>query len=319
MVTHSNRGKMKLKQFFIEYFNMNRMQQSGTIVLIFLIIVVSLLPRFVARYNANRSQPDFARFDSLMANYEPLPVATSEPVTHARNIDTVFTFDPNTATYDDFLCMGLSEKISANIVKYRKSGGKFRTPDDFARIYGINDSIYSRLKPYISIAAKAPSESQRQTAKKKYPDGKKTGKTTKPAYEPKELLIVELNSADSAQLVALRGIGSVLARRIIAYREMLGGFHSVEQLREIRNLSPETYANLFPQFTIDAAKIVKIDLNNFKYKQLSGHPYMSVAQLNSIMNYKKLMGNFKAVNDLLQYKLIDTLTYEKISPYLEVR
>lgn len=309
---------MKLKQFFIEYFSMNRMQQSGTMVLIVLIIVVALLPRIVARYNANRNQPDFARFDSIMANYEPLVNEPDSRQTDTKIADTIFTFDPNTATYDDFLSMGLSERISANIVKYRNSGGKFRTPNDFARIYGINDSIYSRLKPYISIAANSQNYTK-QSTKKKYADNKRQEKYDRIVYEPKELLIVELNSADSAQLVALRGIGKVLAHRIIAYREMLGGFYSVEQLREIKSLPPETYANLYTQFTIDTSRISKINLNNFQYKQLSRHPYMPVAQLNSITNYKRLMGNFRSVSDLLKYKLVDTLTYEKISPYLEVK
>lgn len=309
---------MKLKQFFIEYFSMNRMQQSGTMVLIVLIIVVALLPRIVARYNANRNQPDFARFDSIMANYEPLVNEPDSRQADTKIADTIFTFDPNTATYDDFLSMGLSERISANIVKYRNSGGKFRTPNDFARIYGINDSIYSRLKPYISIAANSQNYTK-QSTKKKYADNKRQEKYDRIVYEPKELLIVELNSADSAQLVALRGIGKVLAHRIIAYREMLGGFYSVEQLREIKSLPPETYANLYTQFTIDTSRISKINLNNFQYKQLSRHPYMPVAQLNSITNYKRLMGNFRSVSDLLKYKLVDTLTYEKISPYLEVK
>ncbi len=309
---------MKLKQFFIEYFSMNRMQQSGTMVLIVLIIVVALLPRIVARYNANRNQPDFARFDSIMANYEPLANEPDSRQADTKIADTIFTFDPNTATYDDFLSMGLSERISANIVKYRNSGGKFRTPNDFARIYGINDSIYSRLKPYISIAANSQNYTK-QSTKKKYADNKRQEKYDRIVYEPKELLIVELNSADSAQLVALRGIGKVLAHRIIAYREMLGGFYSVEQLREIKSLPPETYANLYTQFTIDTSRISKINLNNFQYKQLSRHPYMPVAQLNSITNYKRLMGNFRSVSDLLKYKLVDTLTYEKISPYLEVK
>lgn len=310
---------MKLKRFFIEYFSMNRMQLSGTMVLIFLIIFVSLLPRLVANYKANRSQPDFARLDSIVANYVPLDKAPVLQQSKTDIPDTVFMFDPNTATYDDFLCLGLSERISANIIKYRNSGGRFKTPTDFAKIYGISDSVYSRLEPYINIAAKTPAESKKQTAKKKYTDSKKSEQSARPAYEPKEKPIVELNSADSAQLVALRGIGSVLARRILTYREMLGGFYSVEQLREIRNMPPETYASLYPQFTIDTAKIVKIDLNDFKYKQLSSHPYLAITQLNAIMSYKRVQGKFNAVDDLLKYKLVDTLTYEKLSPYLEVR
>ena len=303
---------MSLKKFFSEYFCMNRMQQSGTIVLIFLIIAVSVVPRFIAYYQANRSMPDFAKFDSIIASYEALELPKEIPAT--IRTDTVFMFDPNTATYEDFLCLGLSEKISSNIIKYRKSGGSFRKSDDFARIYGINDSIYSRLKPYINIVDK-PVQTPKKQSERKQADNKKK-KPADSVYVSRELAIVELNSADSAQLVALRGIGSVLARRIMTYRDMLGGFYSVEQLREVRNLPPETYASLHQQFVIDTSAIVRINLNDFKYKQLSGHPYMSVAQLNSILNYKKLMGKFNAVSDLLKYKLVDSVTYEKISPYL---
>ena len=307
---------MKLKQFFIEYFTMNRMQQSGTLVLIFLIIVVALLPRFVARYNANRNQPDFARFDSIMANYEPLVDEADSRQADTKIADTIFTFDPNTATYDDFLSIGLSERISANIVKYRQSGGKFKKPDDFAKIYGITDSVYNRLRPYIYIMVSEDAGKPQKTYGKK--TKRNSAKPSETTYsQPKEQPMVELNTADSAQLDALRGIGPVLARRIITYREMLGGFYSVEQLREIRSLPSETYASLYEQFYIDTTKITKIDLNDFKYKQLSRHPYMSVTQLNSIMNYKKLMGKFESVSDLQKYKLIDTLTYDKISPYLE--
>ncbi len=307
---------MKIKRFFIEYFTMNKMQQSGTIVLLCLIIIVALLPRFVAFYKSNRHQPDFAKFDSIMASYEPMPAESyaQQPPKVAVVPDSIFTFDPNTATYDDFLCLGLSERISANIVKYRKSGGTFKTPADFSKIYGITDSVYAALLPYIKIttAAKPAAKTKRATASKSTKP-----ETKKSRYQPAELPVVELNTADSAQLDALRGIGPVLAKRIITYREMLGGFHTVEQLREIRNLSAETYADLYIQFTIDSSKIRKIDLNNFEYKELKRHPYMPVAQLNSIMNYLRLMGRFKSVDELLKHKLVDTLTYQKISPYLE--
>ena len=307
---------MKLKQFLSEYFSMNRMQQRGTIVLICLIIAAVLAPLFVAYYRTKNNMPDFAKFDSIIANYEPIevsPIAGSAPKVSA---DTVFAFNPNTITYEDLLCLGLSEKISANIVKYRKSGGTFRKPDDFARIYGITDSIYSRLKPYIVIEEKTTRQSTPKYAPKQSGNRKNANKSADSVPVSRPLLIVELNSADSAQLVALRGIGSVLARRIITYRDMLGGFYSVEQLREVRNLPTETYASLLHQFVIDTAAIVRINLNDFKYKQLSGHPYMSVAQLNSIMNYKKLVGKFNSVSDLLKYKLVDTITYDKIAPYL---
>lgn len=294
---------------------MNKTQQCGSIVLICLIVVTIVLPRLVSYYKQNNSQPDFSKFEEMKNNIveyqEPEAAKQSE-----TEIDTIFTFDPNKASYDDFVCLGLSEKIAANIVKYRKAGGRFAKPEDFSKIYGITDSVYERLSPYISIPQGTSHVAKNANQKKKkrthiynnsMPSKEKSGMT---------LSVVELNSADSAQLDALRGIGPVLAKRILAYRELLGGYYSVEQLREIRNLSDETYADLFMQFSVDTAQISKIDINNFTYKQLSKHPYMPIGQLNSIMNYKKLVGKFQSVGDLLKYKLVDSLTFMKMEPYL---
>lgn len=306
---------MNFKKFFKDYFTLSKTQQYGSIVLIFLILIAAVTPRIVSSCIEERRQPDFDKFREMMDNY----VEWTEPIetddAQMQN-DTVFTFDPNIATYDDLLCLGLPEKVSSNIIKYRKSGGKFKTPDDLSKIYGINDSIFARLKPYISIQQNVR---QAKTKKTKRDNVQKQYSYGKSERSESNLTIIELNTADSAQLVLLRGIGPVLAKRIMTYRDLLGGFYSVEQLREIRNLSDETYTYLYMQLSADTAAITKIDLNHFKYRQLSNHPYMSLAQLNSIMNYKRLIGNFSSVNDLLKYKLVDTITYEKISPYLEIK
>lgn len=309
---------MKFKQFFKEYFTMNRIQQRGSIVLACLIVIVLVLPRVAFYIRERRVRPNFELFEEIMSNYVELDgEEPAEPMAVVE--DSVFTFNPNEATYDDFVCMGLSERIATNIVKYRNSGGRFKTPEDFAKIYGITDSVYSKLRPYISI----PQTLTERNYQKKTKANK--SHTYNNRYESKRekatptLSIVELNSADSAQLDALRGIGPVLAKRIVTYRDMLGGYYSVEQLREINNLSDKTYADLYLQFEVDTTRIKKIDINNFKYKQLSNHPYLPVAQLNSIMNYKRLMGKFSSVDDLLKYKLVDSLTFEKLSPYLEAK
>lgn len=296
---------------------MNRIQQRGSIVLVCLIVIVLVLPRAVFYFKERRERPNLELFEEIMDNYVEL--GDDEPIQQMFD-DTVFTFNPNDATYDDFVRLGLSERIANNIVKYRKSGGKFKTPDDFSRIYGITDSMYEKLRPFIKIP-------QQQQKGKKDIKGAKSDKSHiyNNRYERKRdnynetLSTVELNSADSAKLEALRGIGPVLAKRIVAYRDILGGYHSVEQLREINNMSDKTFADLYAQFEVDTTKIRKIDINDFKYKQLSSHPYLPLAQLNSIMNYKRLMGKFSAVDDLLKYKLVDSVTFEKLSPYLEVK
>ena len=295
---------------------MSKGQQCGSLVIVCVIFGVVAMPRTVAYMRAQRQTADFAKMAEIKSKYSVFPESGTIKKRAANKLDTIFHFDPNTVTFDELVLLGLPEKTATAIVNYRKAGGKFRKPDDFARIRDIDDSVYNRLSPYINIV-------RAEQPKKTYSKDTKTTKKAKTSnqgwQDRKEAAIVELNTADSTQLVAMYGIGPTTARRIISYRRLLGGFYSVEQLREVQNFNEETYIKLYPQFAVDTSKIKRINLNDFKYNDLKRHPYVTTAQLNSIMNYKKLMGRFNAVGDLLKYHLLDTLTYERVQPYLEVR
>ncbi|MFI5135962.1 MAG: ComEA family DNA-binding protein, partial [Chitinophagales bacterium] len=118
----------------------------------------------------------------------------------------LFTFDPNTATGEDFRKLGMNDRLIKTILNYRSKGGKFFEADDFRKIYGLKEEDFQRLKPYIqivSVAEKSPAQSQNQI--------------DKPSTKENPVLI-EINKADSADLVSLRGIGEVLSSRIIKYR-----------------------------------------------------------------------------------------------------
>ena len=295
---------------------MSKGQQCGSLVIVCVIFGVVAMPRTVAYMRVQRQTADFAKMAEIKSKYSVLPESGTIKKRAANQLDTIFHFDPNTVTFDELVLLGLPEKTATAIVNYRKAGGKFRKPDDFARIRDIDDSVYNRLSPYINIVR---AEQPKKTYSKDTKTTKKA-KTSNPGWQDrKEAAIVELNTADSTQLVAMYGIGPTTARRIISYRRLLGGFYSVEQLREVQNFNEETYIKLYPQFAVDTSKIKRINLNDFKYNDLKRHPYVTTAQLNSIMNYKKLMGRFNAVGDLLKYHLLDTLTYERVQPYLEVR
>jgi len=295
---------------------MSKGQQCGSLVIVCVIFGVVAMPRTVAYMRAQRQTADFAKMAEIKSKYSVFPESGTIKKRAANQLDTIFHFDPNTVTFDELVLLGLPEKTATAIVNYRKAGGKFRKPDDFARIRDIDDSVYNRLSPYINIVRV---EQPKKTYNKDIKATKKAKTSNLGWQDRKEAAIVELNTADSTQLVAMYGIGPTTARRIISYRRLLGGFYSVEQLREVQNFNEETYIKLYPQFAVDTSKIKRINLNDFKYNDLKRHPYVTTAQLNSIMNYKKLMGRFNAVGDLLKYHLLDTLTYERVQPYLEVR
>ncbi len=206
-----------------------------------------------------------------------------------------FPFDPNTLEKEKWLKMGLSEKLVNTILNYRDKGGKFYKKEDLKRIYGMKPEEFTILKPYIEI--------QTDTVIRNY-------------LLNNDTLMVELNSADTLDLQQLRGIGPSFAKRIVKYRDMLGGYYSKTQLLEVYGMDSIRY-NGFKDFVIvNTDSVKKIDINNATIKQLIRHPYIEFYTAKSIVNYRIKVGNYSDVTQLKDSSLVYTELYHKIAPYL---
>jgi competence ComEA-like helix-hairpin-helix protein len=126
---------------------------------------------------------------------------------------------------------------------------------------------------------------------------------------------LNLNMADTAQLQAIKGIGPVLSKRILKYRNSLGGFHSAEQLKDVYGLSPELVETM-SDITFTTDSLTKIDINSDSLKYLASHPYIDYRMARSILNFRKVHGNYKAPEDLLKLKLMTDSLYKKLYPYI---
>jgi len=129
-------------------------------------------------------------------------------------------------------------------------------------------------------------------------------------------VIIELNTADSAKLMELKGIGPSFARRIIAYRDRLGGFVRKDQLKEVFELDSEKYAGMQAQVSIDSSLIKKIHINTVTFEQLSRFPYLSYKQMNAIIQFRQQHGEYESPADLKNIAIMDDATLEKIKPYI---
>lgn len=226
-----------------------------------------------------------------------------------------FNFDPNTATVTQFIELGLPEFIAKRIEKYRNKGGKFRKKEDLAKIYGLYPETYEKLEPYIMLpSAEDATVNTPQTeiiAQPVLPE-----KTFTPAPKKAEALArFDLNTADTTQLKLIRGIGSGYARRIVKFRDILGGFANAEQIRETYGLPPETADELL-KYGYVSGNIRKLKINQLSIAELR-HPYLKFAQARAIIAYREQHGNFKSIDDLRQIKIIEEATIQKIEPYLE--
>jgi DNA uptake protein ComE-like DNA-binding protein len=134
-------------------------------------------------------------------------------------------------------------------------------------------------------------------------------------YSPR-VTNLELNSADSASLEGLPGIGPVLAARIIKYRNLLGGYAKVDQLKEVYGLPEETYNFISGRLTADSSVVKKIRINSADYKQMIRLPYFSKQEVSAILKYRELGGRINSMDDLIDNKLIAKEKADKIRPYL---
>jgi DNA uptake protein ComE-like DNA-binding protein len=133
----------------------------------------------------------------------------------------------------------------------------------------------------------------------------------------KQSVLLEINTCDSSSLEALPGIGPVLASRIIKFRNLLNGYVSVEQLKEVYGLSEETYNVISDKLTCDPSHIRKINMNSADYKQLIRLPYFDRFEVNAILKYRELQGRVEDVRELVENKIISPEKAEKVKSYLK--
>lgn len=131
--------------------------------------------------------------------------------------------------------------------------------------------------------------------------------------------IIELNTADSAQLTGLNGIGPSFAHRIVVYRNRLGGFIRKEQLKEVFGMDDEKYSTLASQVSVDAYHINKIHINKVDFDGLSHFPYLTFKQMNAIIQFREQHGEYASLDDMRNIAILNDEILRKIGPYIDFK
>ncbi|MDD4148707.1 MAG: helix-hairpin-helix domain-containing protein [Bacteroidales bacterium] len=217
--------------------------------------------------------------------------------TYTVNESELFYFDPNTASKEELKSLGFLSWQSDNIIKYRESGGYFTEANDIEKIYGLDPDFVDKLKPYVKIDSAFTGTSNLSNAD----------------------ISIELNVATAIELQKLSGIGPSYSKRIVEYRDKLGGFISVEQIMEVYGFTDELYETVKNSFIIDTSNIKKININTAKYVDLIKHPYIDKEITNSILNYRKFAGEIKSFEELVTQKAISNEVFDKLQPYIKTK
>ncbi len=130
-------------------------------------------------------------------------------------------------------------------------------------------------------------------------------------------VVIELNSADSAKLTGLKGIGASFARRIVNYRNRMGGFINKEQLKEVFGMDDDRYAKMQSQVSVDPSYIQKIHINKVDFDGLKYFPYLTFKQMNAIVQFREQRGDYVSLNDMYNIAIMNDEILRKIEPYID--
>jgi DNA uptake protein ComE-like DNA-binding protein len=296
------------------YFNFNKAERTGIVVVLAIIILVLAFPYFIRVADSNDEQ-EYLRFTGDIARFEQSLKNAADSANDARMLDfqqmdkslaenkiKPFPFDPNLLPSEQWSKMGLKDWQIRVIKNYLSKGGKFYKKEDFKRMFCITPSEYAILEPFIAI-----------------PEQKKEYAQSKPEIrETKKKVMVDLNTADSLTLLTLYGIGPSYAKRIIKYRNLLGGFYSKMQLLEVYGFDQERLEKIEAYCDIGTAETKKININLVRTDELKKHPYFDYYTAKAIVDQRIILGKYASLQQIKEIPLIHEELFNKIKNYLSI-
>lgn len=277
-------------------------ERRGVIVLVSIISVIIGIQAFMNFHHT----PSPAFNDSLffrLITEEPAENDSDEftdyEVPEIHGTFELFYFDPNTISATDLMRLGLSARVTRTWINYRLHGGRFYSANDIRKIYGMAPYTCERLIPYIRLQQEAGGAILTRND---------TGFNEKMC----------INTCDSADLVRIRGIGTVLSARIIKYRRLLGGFYDMQQLSEVYGINDSLVKVISLSFYADTTNINTININEASEETLRKHPYLGRYISGGIIKYRNSAHRIKKVEELKDNGILTDEQFRKIKKYLDI-
>ena len=289
--------KLRLQAMVRSVFGFSRTEPNAFLILLPLVALI-LFSEPAYRWWSTRQPYDDSRdarsLDSIIAHFQ-----WDRPAARDTAPVLFFRFNPNTISSDSLVMIGLSRAMALRIQHYREKGGLFRKNEDLLKIYGIDSGWFLQANAWIDLPRRKANTSPMIHR------GRKLGQDRK-----------DINTADSLELLKVYGIGPVLSKRIRNFRNRLGGFVSMEQLREVYGLDSAVVTRIKQQFYVDITFTpVKINLNTVT-KETFNHPYVHWKESQAILAFRLQHGNFQSIEQLREIEILTEAWIEKIRPYL---
>jgi len=308
-----------IEHWFKTFLTLNKSEQRGILILLILLVLILVFNIFLPRLSHSTAhtdtqfQQEVERFvtaqKTLEDSLELIRLQQVGKLTYSQAVKRLkpFAFDPNSLSLKQWEQMGLSARQANSILNYRAKGGLFRKKSDLKKIYKLSAVEYRVLEPFIQI-----NKAVQHFIEMKLPHAPSS-------HKAKVFKSLEINHADSKALINTFKLSPWLARRIIKYRKLLGGFYCKEQLKEVYGLQADIYNKIAPYITVDSNHLQRFNLNGVTFKTLLHHPYFNYKTTQELFKTRLKLHGFDNLNQLKTQGGIPDSVFNKIRYYLYIR
>jgi competence ComEA-like helix-hairpin-helix protein len=284
-----------------EFFHFSLFERRGIGTLLICLALLFWLPR---RWSAPVDLPEEITWQEVPPPDQMSKSTPEQPAKASEEVDslTFEVFDPNTVTYEALTEMGLPVGLARGWVNYRRAGAHFQYREDVLRLYQMDSLLFTKMESYIDLPPRPTSEAIPPAAvQRSFPDRPPTS--------------IAINQATPLEWAKLRGIGPVLSTRIVAFRDKLGGFSSVEQVAETYGLPDSTFRQIKGKLRMDNPP-ARLDINVLPAEQLANHPYISWKQARAVASFRTNHGPFSSAADFRVLRIFSAAEHRRLEPYL---
>lgn len=300
-----------------KYFAFSKKDRIAVVVLTLFITTFLLLPYFfkvkknkipvdpllVEQVNALKQKKLVEQNNGYKRN-ENWQDNANEPSTINRQPGQLFQFNPNTLDEAGWVRLGIREKTAKTIINYRNKGGKFKSAEDIRKIWGLRKEEADRIIPYAVVTSNI-----NNTSKNSFNNA--TTSNSKP-------LLLDANTCTPYELKNIPRIGTSLPYKIVNFREKLGGFLNMAQVKETYGMNDSIFTTILPYLHVLPTQIKTININTASEFELNAHPYIDQAVAKAIVLYRTKYGGYGSVIGIKKIVFITDEMYNKIAPYLSV-
>jgi DNA uptake protein ComE-like DNA-binding protein len=284
-------------------FKFSRGQRTG-IFLLFAVIVLLQLAYFF--YDFKMDSNESPAKEKWMALQFQVDVLKKEKI---KFIPKIYPFNPNFITDYKGYKLGMSVQEIDRLLTFRKENKYVNSAEEFQDVTKVSDSLLTTIAPYFKFPDWVNN-------KKEFKEYKRYVFT--PFAKKGKWVVIDINLATQEDLIKISGIGEAISLRILKFKESLGGFVSMDQMKDVYGLSPEVIESLKAHFKISVLPIVKkIDINNASIKELSQFPYFNYQMAKQIVTFRSMNGDFKNIEDLTKIKGLSIDMANIIALYLD--